>query len=121
MADLKAKAQEEPKWVDVTIPSIEMEPFKFTVGGAPSVTADVLRKLAGDPFGDEPKYGTAYDFFGGGEEGHDACVALFSLTAIGSVGLQFVLWIIVWVFSVLIRSMSPRTIFYNLPSHQHLD
>ena len=98
MADLKAKAQEEPKWVDVTIPSIEMEPFKFTVGGAPSVTADVLRKLAGDPFGDEPKYGTAYDFFGGGEEGHDACVALFSLTAIGSVGLQFVLWIIVWVF-----------------------
>ena len=68
------------------------------MGGAPSVTADVLRKLAGDPFGDEPKYGTAYDFFGGGEEGHDACVALFSLTAIGSVGLQFVLWIIVWIF-----------------------
>lgn len=27
----------------------------------------------------------AYNFFGGGKEGHDACVALYSLTAIGSI------------------------------------
>jgi hypothetical protein len=35
-----------------------LKPEKFTVGGAPSVTADVIRKLAGDPFADPPKYGT---------------------------------------------------------------
>lgn len=85
LSELKAKSQEEPKWVDVTIPSVGMEPTKFTAGGAPSCTADVLRGLAGDPFADPPKYGTAHQFFGGGETGHEACVALFSLTAIGSI------------------------------------
>ena len=34
-----------------------LEPTKQTVGGSPSVTADVLRKLAGDPFADPPKRG----------------------------------------------------------------
>jgi hypothetical protein len=82
---LRAKNEEEPKYVDVMIKSLGMKPEKFTVGGAPSATADVLRKLAGDPFADPPKYGSAYEFFGGGQEGHDACVAFFSLTAIGSI------------------------------------
>ena len=85
LAGIRAKNEEEPKYVDVTIKSLGMVPEKFTVGGAPSATADVLRKLAGDPFADPPKYGSAYDFFGGGKEGHDACVAFFSLTAIGSI------------------------------------
>lgn len=85
LAEIRAKNAEEPKYVDVTITSIGMEPEKHTVGGAPSVTAAVLKKLAGDPLGDDPKYGTAYDFFGGGDVGHDACVALYSLTAIGSI------------------------------------
>jgi len=49
------------------------------------VTADVLRGLAGDPFGDTPRYGKAYEFFKGGQAGHDACVALYSLCAIGSI------------------------------------
>lgn len=57
LADVKAKNEEEPKWVDVTITSLGMVPDKFTVGGAPSATADVLRGLAGDPFADPPKYG----------------------------------------------------------------
>lgn len=57
LADIKAKNEEEPKWVDVTITSLGMEPSKFTMGGAPSATADVLRGLAGDPFSDPPKYG----------------------------------------------------------------
>jgi len=83
--DLKEKSSAEPKFVNVTIKSIGMEPGKFTAGGAPSVTADVLRGLAGDPFGDNPKYGKAYEFFGGGTKGHEACVALYSLTAIGSI------------------------------------
>ncbi|KAL7482018.1 hypothetical protein ACHAW6_007701, partial [Cyclotella cf. meneghiniana] len=85
LADIKAKNEEEPKFVDVTITSLGMTPEKFTVSGAPSATADVLKKLAGDPFANPPKYGSAYDFFGGGEKGHEACVAFYSLTAIGSI------------------------------------
>ncbi|KAL9187036.1 hypothetical protein ACHAXT_010756 [Thalassiosira profunda] len=85
LEEIRAKNNEEPKYVDVKITSLGMEPDKFTTGGAPSATADVLRKLAGDPFSDPPNYGRAYDFFGGGEAGHDACVAFYSLTAIGSI------------------------------------
>lgn len=47
-----------PKFVTVKITSLGLVPEKYTVGGAPSVTADVIRKLAGDPFADPPKYGT---------------------------------------------------------------
>ena len=73
------------KNIDVTITSLGMTPTVFTAGGTPSVTANVLRSLAGDPFHDPPKYGSAYQFFGGGKKGHDACVGLYSLTAIGSI------------------------------------
>lgn len=85
LAQLKAKSDQKPKTVDVTIKSLGMKPDKQTAGGAASVTADVLRSLAGDPFENPPRYGSAYEFFGGGEEGHEACVALFSLCAIGSI------------------------------------
>eukprot|EP00559_Dactyliosolen_fragilissimus_P004872 CAMPEP_0184867672 /NCGR_PEP_ID=MMETSP0580-20130426/27461_1 /TAXON_ID=1118495 /ORGANISM="Dactyliosolen fragilissimus" /LENGTH=1087 /DNA_ID=CAMNT_0027368095 /DNA_START=373 /DNA_END=3636 /DNA_ORIENTATION=+ len=85
LAEIDAKSKAKPKYVDVTVTSIGMKPEKFTAGGAPSVTADVLRKLAGDPFANPPKYGSAYEFFGGGSEGHKACVAFYSLTAIGSI------------------------------------
>ncbi|CAB9529669.1 polymerase I B, chloroplastic/mitochondrial [Seminavis robusta] len=85
IADVRQKAQADPKHIDVTVTSIGLEPIKFTAGGSPSVTADVLRTLAGDPFADPPKYGTAYERFGSGQAGHDACVALFSLCAIGSI------------------------------------
>jgi hypothetical protein len=60
--DLKEKSNAEPKYVDVTVKSIGMTPEKFTAGGAPSVTADVLRGLAGDPFADPPKYGRVSNF-----------------------------------------------------------
>ena len=56
--ELKQKSQEVPKHIALTVTSLNLEPEKFTAGGAPSVTADVLRKLAGDPFGDPPTYGT---------------------------------------------------------------
>ncbi|KAL7547633.1 hypothetical protein ACHAWF_014731 [Thalassiosira exigua] len=85
MEAYRAKDEEEPKYVDVKITSFEMEAKKFTASGAPSATADVLRKLAGDPFAEPPRYGEAYDHFGQGQSGHDACVAFFSLTAIGSI------------------------------------
>ena len=57
LADIKAKNAEEPKYVDIKITSLGMEPDTFTSSGAPSATSDVLRKLAGDPFADPPKYG----------------------------------------------------------------
>ena len=57
LAEIKAKAEQAPKWVEVKIRSLGMQPEKYTAGGAPSVTADVLRKLAGDPFADPPKHG----------------------------------------------------------------
>lgn len=57
LASIKEKSMEKPKFVDVTIRTLGMEPLKHTAGGAPSVTADVLRQLAGDPFDEPPKYG----------------------------------------------------------------
>ena len=85
LQSIKEKSTAEPKFVEVTIRSLGMEAIKHTAGGAPSVTADVLRQLAGDPFEDPPRYGTAYEFFGSNERGHEACVALYSLCAIGSI------------------------------------
>lgn len=58
LAEVKQKSTAEPKFVEVTIKSLGMKPEKFTTGGAPSATADVIRKLAGDPFDDDPKFGT---------------------------------------------------------------
>eukprot|EP00594_Rhizosolenia_setigera_P005159 CAMPEP_0178949760 /NCGR_PEP_ID=MMETSP0789-20121207/6247_1 /TAXON_ID=3005 /ORGANISM="Rhizosolenia setigera, Strain CCMP 1694" /LENGTH=1085 /DNA_ID=CAMNT_0020630353 /DNA_START=111 /DNA_END=3371 /DNA_ORIENTATION=+ len=83
--EIEEKMNAESKYVDVKISSIGLTPTKFTAGGAPSCTADVLRKLAGEPFEDPPRYGTAYEAFKGGEAGHNACVALYSLTQIGSI------------------------------------
>jgi len=56
--ELKEKSEKVPKFVDVTVRSLGLTPEKYTAGGAPSATADVLRKLAGDPFADPPKYGS---------------------------------------------------------------
>jgi hypothetical protein len=52
------KEAESPKYVDVTITSIGLTPEKYTAGGTPSATADVIKKLAGDPFKDPPQYGS---------------------------------------------------------------
>ena len=86
MEEIKGK-DTAPKFIELVVRSIGMTPEKYTEGGAPSATADVLKKLAGDdPFHkDRPAYGRAYEFFGGGKAGHDACVALFSLTQMGSI------------------------------------
>jgi hypothetical protein len=56
--ELKQKSEEVPKYIALTVRSLGLEPEKYTAGGAPSCTADVLRKLAGDPFADPPQYGT---------------------------------------------------------------
>lgn len=54
----KEKEEKIPKYVDVTINSIGLTPEKYTAGGTPSATADVIKKLAGDPFKDPPQYGS---------------------------------------------------------------
>lgn len=58
LEEIKSKQKEESKFIDVTITSLGLEPEKFTAGGGPSVTADVIRNLAGDPFADPPRYGS---------------------------------------------------------------
>lgn len=57
MQEMKQKSEQIPKFVELRIPSLGLAPTKATAGGAPSVTADVLRKLAGDPYSDPPRYG----------------------------------------------------------------
>ncbi|XP_078180200.1 DNA polymerase I A, chloroplastic-like isoform X2 [Carex rostrata] len=71
-----------------------------TASGRPSVSADALKILAGkipsemiycEANGDSEdilekvKYGTAYDAFGGGEEGKEACIAIAALCEICSI------------------------------------
>jgi DNA polymerase I-like protein with 3'-5' exonuclease and polymerase domains len=81
LRDFELKSEELPKFVNVKITSVQkLQPVSYTAGGAPSVTADVIRKLAGDPFADPPKYGLAYEHFG-----KEGCEALFSLCSIGSI------------------------------------
>lgn len=85
LGEVRKKANAQSKYVDVRIKSIGIQPETYTNGGAPSATAKVIRALAGDPFREVPKFGTAYDFFGGGDKGREACEALYSLGAIGSI------------------------------------
>lgn len=80
LREYNEKKDEFPKFIDVTVSSIGLRPTTFTAGGAPSCTAPVLRDLAGDPFADPPRYGTAYE-----QVGEEGCKALFSLCAIGSI------------------------------------
>ena len=56
-----------------------MEPTEYTATGKASTSGPAIGKLAGDPFSDPPRYGTAYEGAGGGEEGRRACEALFHL------------------------------------------
>lgn len=59
LEEFKLKSKELPKYMDVKITSLgKLNPEVFTANGAPSVTANVLKKLAGDPFADPPKYGS---------------------------------------------------------------
>jgi predicted HAD superfamily phosphohydrolase len=53
----KSSASSLSRFVTLKITSLGLQPEKFTTGGAPSVTSDVIRSLAGDPFSEPPKYG----------------------------------------------------------------
>lgn len=58
LEEMQEKMTVPPKYIDVKVSSLGLTPEKYTAGGAPSVTADVIRKLAGDPFRDPPRYGS---------------------------------------------------------------
>lgn len=57
----------------------------------------------------------AYDFFKGGQKGHDACVAFFSLTAIGSIDTMIANFLTRWVSSFTL-SFSHFLHFREMPT-----
>ena len=75
------------KNVDFTLRSLGLQLPKgaVTKSGAAKTDAASLRAMAGSPFDTPPKYGLAYDQFGGGAAGARACEALASLVAIGAI------------------------------------
>ncbi|GAX09828.1 DNA polymerase I [Fistulifera solaris] len=80
LEELRLKSSTPPKNIDITIKGLGLKIEKYTAGNSPSVTADVIGKLAGDPFADPPKYGSAFE-----KLGKEGCEALASLAAIGSI------------------------------------
>ena len=52
---------------------------------AAKTDAATLRELAGSPFDSPPVYGTAYEQFGGGSKGAEACEAIASLVGVGAI------------------------------------
>lgn len=63
----------------ITLVGLGIPPVSRTANGWPAVSSSVLKKLAGQPFGESPKFGLAYDHFGGGKEGTEACKAIACL------------------------------------------
>ena len=76
--------------LDVTLIALErgmgIPPINFTATGWPAVSHDVLQKLAGSVLDekDEPN-GTAYQFFGEGQSGLEACRAIDALCRASSI------------------------------------
>jgi DNA polymerase I len=56
-----------------------------TKKGQPRTDAATLQLLAGAPFDSPPVYGTAYEQFGGGAKGAEACEAIASLVGMGAI------------------------------------
>ncbi|CAM9468731.1 unnamed protein product [Chrysoparadoxa australica] len=83
---LADEQKEEPKpklgkYRELVVSSLKLTPTKFTSSGWPAVSMDVLRKLAGTP----EDYGKAFEHFGGGKAGEEACEALRALCQMGSI------------------------------------
>ncbi len=98
----------------IRITGFELKPIAYTQAGWPGVGAEVLKKLAGEPYDvrtlklirclqfwlffslllisfillilkNPPRYGTAYERFTGGAEGAAACKAIHSLVKMNSI------------------------------------
>jgi DNA polymerase-1 len=85
--DLQSQSVQQPlgRFKDMAIVSLGLKPVKFTKSGLPAVSMDALRDLAGNPRDDPPRYGPAYEHFGGGSAGKEACEALDSLVQMSSI------------------------------------
>jgi len=59
-----------------------------TPKGAPQASIPVLKELAGQLDKNPPKYGKAYDFFGGGDAGREACEAIDALCKVSAVEIM---------------------------------
>jgi DNA polymerase-1 len=75
------------KYREMTIKGLGMTAPKYTATGQAATSAMVLQELAGARPSDtsDPVYGSAYKFFGGGQKGKDACVAIESLIKMAGV------------------------------------
>ena len=75
------------KYRQMKIKGLGIPAINYTASGIPATSAAVLRQLAGNNPSDEgnPEYGAAYEFFGGGKEGREACIAIESLLQISAV------------------------------------
>lgn len=64
-----------------------------TPKGAPQAGMPVLKEMAGRPLDNPPKYGAAYEFFGGGDAGKRACEAINSLVQLSAVEIMITTFI----------------------------
>jgi len=64
---------------EISLRGLGLRPVAYTAKGAPSTSGAVIAQLAGKPFADPPKYGTAFHDLGGGKAGQEACEALGTL------------------------------------------
>ena len=73
------------KHTSFTIDGLGIPPLSLSKNGWPQVGNPILRELCGYPRGSKPKYGRAFEFFGGGDAGREACEAIDNLCEHGSV------------------------------------
>jgi len=80
-------AAAKKKRFEFKVQSLKLPPTKYTTGGWPAVSADVLRALAGDPKADPPEYGAAFSLFNSRKEGSgkEACEAIDALHSMSSI------------------------------------
>ncbi|KAK4536371.1 hypothetical protein CDCA_CDCA08G2396 [Cyanidium caldarium] len=79
------------KKLSIVLKGMGMPPLAYTASGWPACNTAVLRKLAGEPREQPPRYGTAYDFFSrtrgaDADSAAEACRALDALVEANAVG-----------------------------------
>lgn len=74
------------KQVDITLTSLQLTHSKVTkTTGFPATDAASLKELAGRPTEDPPVYGSAYEAYGEGKEGVEACEAIDALCSVNAI------------------------------------
>jgi len=73
------------KHTTFTLDGLGIPPGPISKNGWPQVNTPTLRDLCGFPRGKKPKYGRAYEFFGGNETGVDACEGIDNLCEHGAI------------------------------------